>query len=114
VDNLLLTGPEEENKNVMDLIEKEFGDCKRKGGQEFRFIGMNFVMRDQGVFMKIDLKTLLQNTAGSVETPCGNNALSVKEDAEKLTLENKEKVHSVVAKLLYIAKRPEILFIVNF
>ena len=116
VDDFLLTGSEKDIHETLDKIEEKFGDCKRKAGPNFSFIGMQFEIKNDGVSVKIDLKNLLQNSVGSAETPCGNNALVVSENAEKLTAENKEKVHSVVAKLLYIAKRtrPEILFIVNF
>ena len=116
VDDFLLTGPKKDIHETLDKIEEKFGDCKRKAGPNFSFIVMQFEIKNDGVSVNIDLKNLLQNTVGSVETPCENNALVVSENAEKLTAENKEKVHSVVAKLLYIAKRtrPEILFIVNF
>jgi len=116
VDDILLTGPENEINNVMDAIEKQFRDCKRKPGPSFKFIGMDSNIKNGGVSVKIDLQTLLENTSGSAETPCANNVLRVKEDVEKLTEENKENVHSLISKLLYIAKRsrPEILFVVNF
>jgi len=116
VDDLLLTGPEEGINEVMDLIEKEFGDCKRMSGPIFKFIGMEFEIKNDGVAVKIDLKNLLKDTVGSVDTPCGNNILVVSENVEKLTDTNKEKLHSVIAKLLYVSKRtrPEILFGVNF
>jgi len=116
VDDLLLTGPEKEIHETLDLIEKEFGDCKRKSGPTFKFIGMEFEIKNDGIAVKIDLKDLLKNTVGIVDTPCGNNILVVNENIEKLTDENKEKLHSVIAKLLYVSKRtrPEILFGVNF
>ena len=116
VDDLLLTGPEDEINSTLDLIDKEFGDCKRKSGPIFKFIGMEFEIKNDGVAVKIDLKDVLKNTVGSVDTPCGNNILVVSENVEKLTHENKEKLHSMTAKLLYISKRtrPEVLLGVNF
>jgi len=116
VDDLLLTGPEDDINNVLDSIENEFGDRKRKSGPELKFIGMEFIMKDDGISVMIDLKNLLENTQGTVETPCGSNVLSITSNAKVLVPENKEKFHSTVAKLLYIAKRkpPEFLFVVNF
>jgi len=116
VDDLLLTGPEDDINQVFDRIEMEFGDCKRKPGPKFKFIGMDFEIKNDGVSIKIDIKNLLDNVNGSVETPCANNILAITEGVEVLTLDNKEKVHSLTAKLLYISKRtrPEILFGVNF
>jgi len=46
----------DEISNVMDAIGKQFGDCKRKSGPEFNFIGINFVMKDGGVSVEIILK----------------------------------------------------------
>jgi len=90
VDDLLLTGPEKEIHETLDLIEKEFGDCKCKSGPTFKFIGMEFEIKNDGVAVKIDLNNLLKNTVGSAETPCGNNILSVNESVEKLTDEKRE------------------------
>ena len=69
-----------------------------------------------GVSVKIDLSNILEKVTGTVETPCANSILSVNAEVEKLTDENKEKLHSAVAKLLYVSKRtrPEILFGINF
>ena len=116
MNDLLLTGPEDEINKVFDMIEMEFGDCKRKSGPKFKFIGMNFDIKNDGVSVKIDLENILDNVKGDVETPCANNILSITEGVEALTVDNKEKIHSVIAKLLYISKRtrPEILFGVNF
>ena len=57
--------------------------------QEPQFIGMDFVMKDGGVSVKIDLKNLLKIITGSAQTSCANSVLNVKEDIEKLTEESK-------------------------
>jgi hypothetical protein len=56
------------------------------------------------------------NIQGVVDHPATENLLRIREDATKLTNENKVKFHSVVARLMYLAKRvrPDILFPVTF
>jgi len=117
LDDLSLTGPEDDIKNVMDIIEIEFCYCKRKTGPEFKFIRIEFKIENDGVGVKIDLNNLLENVNGNVDTPCGIiKLLSITSDVEELNPQNREVFHSVVVKLLYVAKRtrPEVLFSVKF
>ena len=75
VDDLLLTGDGETLNQICDMIEKEFGDCKRKMGKSFSFIGMDFEIKDGGVGVKINLDKLLETTEGTADTPCPNHIL---------------------------------------
>jgi len=115
VDDLLLTGDGEVLNQICDMIEKEFGDCKRNTNKKITFIGMDFEMKNGGVSVKINLDKIIGTTVGTADTPCPNHVLAISEDAEVLTQDNAEKVHSMMAKLLYISKRtrPEISFVIN-
>ena len=117
VDDLMITGPKDKVIAVSRLIEAKFGNCKAKAGTEFMFLGMKFTFANSGVYVKIDFqKLLLKNTNQSSETPAANSLLSVNNSSELLSVQHREKFHSTVAALLYIAKRtrPDILFTVNF
>jgi len=54
---------------------------------------MEFKIKDDRVAVKIDLKNLLDEIKGTVDTPCGINVLCFTEDVKKLTVENREKFH---------------------
>jgi len=77
VDDLMFTGPEKEANETCDLIEAEFGDCKRRTGLEFDFLGMHFKIDNDKVSVKIDLSKTLEHTSGSSDTPAPNNILAV-------------------------------------
>jgi len=73
-------------------------------------------MKNGGVSVKINLDKIIGTTVGTADTPCPNHVLAISEYEEVLTQDNAEKVHSMIAKLLYISKRtrPEISFVINF
>ena len=116
VDDLMFTGPEEEANEACDLVEAEFGDCKRRSGSKLSFLGMDFLIDNGSVLINIDLSKIIESTNCLADTPAPNHLFSVASGAESLTEANAEKFHSTVAKLLYVAKRtrPDILLTVNF
>jgi len=56
------------------------------------------------------------NVTGLANSPAKNDLFHIKESADKLNSEDKEYFHSVVAKLLYLAKRvrPDILLAISY
>jgi len=116
VDDLLITGPQEDVNRICVELEGQFGNCKRKTGSEFNFLGINSKVLNGRASLHIDLSKIVDKIEGRADTPAPNNLLAVSDQAEELNDINRQKFHSMVAKLLYIAKRsrPDIMFVVNF
>ena len=116
VDDLLITGEATLVRDTCNKIQQRFGDCKLKIGKSFNYLGMTFDIQNGKVGVKIDFEKLLVNINKSCDTPAPGHLLTQSGNDHLLNDMHKEKFHSTVAKLLYIAKRtrPDILLPVNF
>ena len=117
VDDLLITGANKKSVDeLMHKLKDEFGNCKEHTGDKLPFLGMEFIIKKGKVHVKIDLSKILENTKQSVDSPATLNILQTNADSQRLNDTHKEKFHSTVARLLYVAKRtrPDILFAVNY
>ena len=56
VDDLLITGEESMVDDTCKRIQERFGDCKRKTGTSFSYLGMSFTIDGGKVSVKIDGK----------------------------------------------------------
>jgi hypothetical protein len=100
------------------LLDKFGGEFKYPIDDTVEFLGMKIKQVDRGIFVTMPDK-LQDVTAGiqeSASTPAGNNLFTIDENAKELEQKQKEKFHTLVAKLLYISKRvrPDILLAVTF
>ncbi len=82
------------------------------------FLGMKINVADKGLFITMPdkLNDVTQGILQSANTPAGNNLFDIDENSRELEKDEKEKFHTLVAKLLYISKRvrPDILLPVTF
>lgn len=125
VDDLLITC--QDSRGVDDLIKElrrvytTVNACK---GPKVDYLGMDFEFIPKNGIVKISTVKMVNEVVHEWEpesittckTPAANNLFDVSPDSELLGKVQRERFHSVVAKLLYLAKRgrPDILLAVNF
>ena len=116
VDDLIVTGDNDSVTDTCNRIQQRFGDCQVKIDTSFNYLGMTFKIEGGKVGVKIELDKILVNINKSADTPAPGHLLVQAGNEQLLNDSHKEKFHSMVAKLLYIAKRtrPDILLPVNF
>ena len=116
LDDLIITGDHDSVNDTCQRIQERFGDCKVKIGHCFNYLGMKFDIQNGKVGVKIELDKVLLNINKSADTPAPGHLLMSSKNDQLLNDSHREKFHSMVAKLLYIAKRtrPDILLTVNF
>lgn len=128
VDDLLITC--EDQRGVEDVIRelrRVYTNVNACAGPKISYLGMDFeFIPEQGrvvVSMVRTVNEIVECWQGSSEesprickTPAAQQLFEMSPDSEPLGREKKEIFHSVVAKLLYLAKRgrPDILLAVNF
>ena len=96
---------------VIQEIEAYFGKLKVNRGNKHDYLGMNITFRDKKV--EIEMKSQIREAIewfgelGNIKppTPAAKHLFMTNENAKSLTSTDGDKFHSVVAKLLYIAKR---------
>jgi hypothetical protein len=105
-----------ENSNVVthviEKIETRFGKMTVTRGKEHVFLGMNINFHENGTasikmreYIKEAITDFGESITKSATTPAKKNLFEIDEESEKLTINNSEIFHSVVAKLLYVSKR---------
>ena len=121
VDDLLVTCKSQTIiDNLFNALESKYREVKRNHGINHNYLGMTFNFKKDSVLVGMDSaveETIRSmNVEGNATSPAGNNLFNVNSDSVALSADRKEKFHSVVAKLLYIAKRvrPDILTAVSF
>ena len=99
-------------EQVIQEIEKHFGKLTVSTPNEFDFLGMDIKLRsDRKVQIKMEkqiqeaLDWFGEKITESPVTPANKNLFVVSNKARELNKERSDTFHSVVAKLLYIAKR---------
>ena len=111
VDDLLVTCKEQAGLNqVITQLEETFqGDIKWSCDKDLSYLGMHLKIEDghvvismeaylDGVLGELDVK-------GTVTTPATANLFNVNSRSPLLSADGTKKFHTVVAKLLYLAKR---------
>ena len=110
-------------KQVIKELEQHFGKLKVSSGTSFDFLGMDVTIRKDRkveISMKKQIEEAIdwfgETISNKPVTPANKNLLSVNNDATPLNERKQDIFHSIVAKLLYIAKRgrPDIETTVSF
>jgi len=123
VDDLLITC--ESQAAIQELAEQlrlEYGEIKLQQERDMSYLGMHLISDTRNGKVNLSMKTYIENVLQeypvekSVSTPANNNLFSSPAHDKKLDEDDRKKFHSVVAQLLYLAKRtrPEILLAVSF
>lgn len=121
VDDLFMTcNSQKVIDNLLDALQVKYLEVKRNHGTSHNYLGMTFIFSEG--YVQVGMEAIVEETikgmdiVGNATSPAGNNLFNVKSDGILLTTNMKESFHSVIAKLLYIAKRvrPDILTAVSF
>ena len=108
---------------IINELKKDFGDLKVTRGDEYTFLGMKIKMlKNKTVsvstinYIHEVLDQFPQKFNSGATTPATTHIFEINETAEKLSDEKAEIFHSIVAKLLWIAKRgrPDIELPISF
>jgi hypothetical protein len=120
VNDVLIIAPEQEIKRLEESCIKEFKWVTLETGDVHSYLGMQLEFTRGCV--KIDMRSyldgVLKSFSGfkSYQGPAGSGLFNVAPDAEKLGVDDAQRFHTVVAKLLYLSKRarPDIIATVSF
>ena len=99
------------------FVKEKYGGVKLNEGPTLNFLGMNFDFgSDKKVRISIDIKDIVKGIDKTHTSPAGLNLFNARDDLPPIDGFEREKFHSTVAKLLYIAKRTrgDILLPVNY
>jgi len=107
--------------DVVNELKRKYGNINIHREEVIDYLGMDFDYSKKGV-VSISMNAMVDQVieemevAASARTPASNDLFHVDEKSPFLDKERKEKFHSIVAKLLYMAKRarPDILTAVSF
>jgi hypothetical protein len=123
VDDILAIVDKAEAERIRVTLVARFGTVQFEIGGKLSYLGMEIDIRDTGTV--IDMSFYVKQVVADAETryvvttyesPGVRTSYVVEDDAEKLPEDRRAWFHSVVAKLLYIAKRarPDVLTVVIF
>lgn len=119
VDDLLITC--EDDDTIDDLIShlrSVFREVKEKKDDTMGYLGMKISIRDRRLYLDMNAYTIKVldefGTGGNAPTPATEDLFSDR-DMPMLSDDDRKRFHSVVAKLLYLAKRtrPDILLAIS-
>lgn len=122
VDDLKISCKDARGVNeTLDELEKIYKKLSIKDGKEMDYLGMLVDFSKKG-FVKISMTDLIDEVLEDypvdkvANSPAASHLFDTNPDCPKLSDRDREAFHSVVAKLLYIAKRgrPDILLAVTF
>ena len=107
--------------DVYGHIKEKFKEVTRHDGNNHSYLGMNFDFSTKGeakITMNGYINDVLRaaNIKSSATTPATEHLFEIRDNVELLSTTEKEYFHSMVAKLLYLAKRarPDIMPAVPF
>ena len=108
-------------EDVINQLKKVYGNVNVYKEDIVDYLGMDFDYSKPGV-VSISMKGLVEQVLNDFpvtkasRTPASLELFTVNEESKELNKEKKEQFHSIVAKLLYMAKRgrPDILTAVSF
>lgn len=100
-------------KDIISKIEDKFGKMEVTYGDEHTFLGMKLKYNRKRKTVTVDMKEYAleaieesgMDITRNANTPAKANLYIIDENAELLNEDKKERFHSVVAKLCYIAER---------
>ena len=108
-------------EELVTFLKSQFAEIKVHEGKKHSYLGMTLDFGSKGtakVSMCHYVDSILAeyDVRGSVNTPADDNLFTIDEKAEKLDNLARERFHTAVAKLLFLAKRarPDILVAVAF
>ena len=118
-DILILSKKEEHLKYVINLLTEKYKDVKSEISDDFSYLGMRIKLKGDEVHMTMesfieDVLRVYGPVPGMV-SPAKADLRELK-PSEELNKEDHDKFHTMVAKLLYLAKRvrPDILTAITF
>ena len=108
-------------KDLISHLKSVYKKLNVHDGPQLDYLGMDLDYSSPG-FVKVSMRSMVEEAidlyavSGSAKTPATNNLFRVSPDSTKLIDMEREKFHSMVQRLLYIAKRarPDILTAVSF
>ena len=120
VDDVLITSVKESNvKWLLSELKSEFKEIKEQSGKLLTYLGLQLEKSDSGDKLFVTMNNLYEDVIKGrkrgVSTPAQNDLFKTGE-SELLSDPIKKEFHSMVAKLLYLARmvRPDIMFAVAF
>jgi hypothetical protein len=124
VDDLLIAGCNQGLVNdLVKYLEDEFKTITVNVGPRQAYLGMNFQMDNEKGTVEVsmekyidDVVELSSDVKGSSKTPATSDLFSIDESSPEVSEKDRKKFHSMVAKLLYLAKRtrPDLLTTISF
>jgi hypothetical protein len=120
VDDVLIIAPEQEIKRLEESFIREFKWVTLEMGNVHSYLGMQLEFTRGCV--KIDMRSYLDGVLKGVsglklyQGPAGSGLFNVALDVVKLGVNDAQRFHTVVAKLLYLSRRawPDIIATVSF
>jgi hypothetical protein len=107
--------------HVRDLLQRKYGQVQYKEGRILSYLGMTMDFSAEGSVRIsqhgfINDLLLSHSVSGSATTPALPDLFSINDSSPLLPPTSKESFHSIVASLLYLAKRtrPDLLLCVSF
>ncbi|KAA8493869.1 Copia protein [Porphyridium purpureum] len=122
VDDVLVSAPSESDiDGLIREIKHEYDGVERHRGKILSYVGMVFDFNTPGIVsvsMPGYVETVLEESpvSGRSSSPAGTNLFAVSNKVERLSGPRADRFHSLVCKLLYMAKcaRPDLLTAVSF
>ena len=119
-DLLVIANTDQEIQNLFKDLESKFGAITTTVGTQVTYLGMLIELRDGVAEISMDnyVNNLLKDwtqEGREYSTPCNDKVFTVTEGSLPLTEKYRKNFHTVVAKLLYLAKRvkPDLLLPVS-
>jgi len=123
VDDLMITAKDEIHLDrVLEDIKSVLGDVNVTRGTKHNYLGMTFDF-EHAAILRVHMTSTVENILSNANvgddvatSPASNNLFSIDVNSALLNDEDREYFHSIVAMLLYLAKRvrPDLLLAVSF
>jgi hypothetical protein len=97
---------------ILDYLTSEFEELSTTRGKEHTYVGMDIIFPGDGT-VKIDMSSYLNEALEDfpetldkiVTSPAADHIFDVNDNTPKLSEKKREKLHSIVAKLLFVSTR---------
>jgi len=94
-------------KEIIKLLENEYGDLKASRGNKHTLLGMNIALEDDGTvtietkdYLKEIINSFLDDATKKVTSPATKDIFEIRETDELFSNERSDIFHSTCAKLL--------------
>ncbi len=123
VDDLLVAAKDNDRvKELLKFLEAKFKTITLNEGSVVSYLGMSFFLDRKNKQAKVTMEKYVEDVLqvcevqGNSKTPASPELFFINPNSPSLSLDEKEFFHSLVAKLLYLAKRvrPDILTAISF